>query len=177
MSVLTNFSLDANFWELNPVFLTLEICRNFRNTDFSDDNIESSKVMWAIAMLVDTSVSNPYRNLKEDDRKIVIQDNYLKVDSFDWVLYKEIIEFYQELNSSKLEKDLYMHECKLEERAKFIMETPYNTTNGPILDKLMANTQKIYELIDKIKDNIKKENSDGKMKGDRIESASEKGML
>jgi hypothetical protein len=41
----------------------------------------------------------------------------------------------------------------------------------------MANTQKIYELIDKIKDNIKKENSDGKMKGDRIESASEKGML
>lgn len=177
MSVLTNFSLDANFWELNPVFLTLEVCTNFRNTDFSDNNIESSKVMWAIALLVDTSTANIYRNLKEEDRKQIICDNYLKIDTFDWALYKEIIEFYQELNSSKLEKDLYMHECKLEERATFIMNTPYSATNGPILDKLMANTQNIYKLIESIKDNIKKENSDGKMKGDRIESASEKGML
>lgn len=177
MSVLSNFSVDANFWDLNQLMRVPKLFASFYKEDKSKNKIESSKIMWAIAMLVDNSENNSYRNLREDDRKILIAEDYLKVSDFKWDNYKELIALYQELNSSKLEKDLYLLESKLEERSKFIIDTKYTLEDGDKLDKIIANTQKIYDLIKTLRDNIEKGENEAATRGGRTESISERGLI
>lgn len=177
MSVLSNFSVDANFWDLNPLMRVPKLFAEFYNNDTSKKKEESSRIMWAIAMYIDTSDNNPYRNLRDTDRKIIIAEDYLKDAEFVWDNYSEIIKFYQELNSTKLQKDLFLLESKLEERSQFILDTKYTLEDGDKLDKIIANTQKIYDLIKTLKDNIEKGENESATRGGRTESASEQGRL
>lgn len=177
MSVLNNFNFDVNFWELYPQMRLPVAFSSLYEKDKSKGKTESSKIMWAIAMLVDNSEENKFRNLSEDDRKLLIKSDYIGDDSFDFDNYKEAVKQYSELHLSKLEAELRRQELKLEERAKFINDTLYDLETGDKLDKFLLNTTKLYEQIDLLKDKIRLEKDSGTIRGGRVESHTERGLI
>ena len=177
MSLLNSFDTDANIWELEPQLKIPKVFAELYKNDKSKGKAHSSKIMWAIALLVDGSEANKFRNLREEDRKLLITTDFIADDSFKFDDYKEHIAMYIELNSSKLEKELRQQELKLEERATFINDTPYDIENGDKLDKFLINTGKLYEQIKSLKDQIRAERDGGNTKGGMTESASEKGVI
>lgn len=177
MSLLTNFEVTANFWDLYPQLKIPKPFANLYKEDKSKSHSNSSKIMWAVAMLVDNSEFNKFSNYSEDERKFLISTDYLDNEHFDFDSYKEVIETYTALNMSKLEQELRMQELKLEERARFVNSTPYDLENGEKLDKFLLNTGKLYDLIKDLKERIKTEKDSGVTRGGREESATEKGMI
>jgi hypothetical protein len=177
MSLLNSFDTDANIWEVEPQLKIPKVFAELYKNDKSKGKAHSSKIMWAIALLVDNSEANKFRNLREDDRKSLISTDFLKDELFDFDEYQEAIDSYIELNMSKLEKELRQQELKLEERAKFINDTPYNIENGDKLDKFLINTGKLYDQIKELKDKIKSDTDGGNTKGGMVESASERGLI
>lgn len=177
MSVLNNFDLNSNFWEVNPQFKIPKIFREFYTKDKSKNKTESSKIMWAIALLVDNSDNNIFRNFTEEDKKMLIQEDFLNLSEFDWNKYKDLIEYYESMNLSKAEKSLRIYEMKLEERNQFIANTKYDLDNAKTLDSIISSTKSIFDLIYKLKDDIEREKQSGKTKGSFTESASESGVV
>jgi len=175
MGVLTNFDTTANFWALNPQMKIL--FKDFFDGDKSKNKEMSSKVMWAVALLVDTSDQNNLRNFLFDERKQLIAEDYLQDSKFDWAAYDGLIDKYTEVNTSKAEKSLLIYERKLEERDSFIKTTKYDLENASQLDKIISSTKSIFDLISKLREDISKENTVGETKGSMVESASEKGQL
>lgn len=179
MSVLTNFDTNANFWELNTQFKIPKVFNDFYTSDKSKNKAHSSKIMWAIALLVDNSEANIFRNISIEDKKIIIVEDFLneKIEDFNWDNYKSIIQKYEELSMSKLERSLYIYEQKLEERDIFIKNTTYDIENASSLDKIISSTKGIFDLISKLRDEIVKEKSTGETKGSMVESAGELGII
>lgn len=177
MSVLSNFDTNANFWELNAQLKIPKLFKEFYTKDKSKNKAYSSKIMWAIAQLVDNSEENRFRNLLIEDRKLLLKEDFLEDDSFEWEAYQEYIDLYTSLNMSKSERSLLIYETKLEERDSFIKTTQYTLDNASGLDKIISSTKSIFDLINKLRDEIKKEKDVGETKGAMEESASEKGLL
>jgi hypothetical protein len=179
MGVLNNFDLDTNFWQVNPQFKLPKVFREFYDKDKSKGKAESSKIMWAIALLIDNSSENKFRNLQYSDREVLIAEDYLNNPKFNWkdITIQSIISEYIKLNTSKNERSLFIYEQKLEERDKFIHDTKYDIDNATQLDKIISSTKSIFDLIAKLRDEINKEESSGETKGSLIESASEQGLL
>lgn len=177
MSVLSNFDTNANFWELNPQLKIPKLFKEFYTKDKSKNKAHSSKIMWAIAQLVDNSEDNKFRNLLIEDRKLLLKEDFLEDASFEWENYNEYIDLYATLNMSKAERSLLIYEAKLEERDTFIKDTSYDIDNASQLDKIISSTKGIFDLISKLKDDIAKEKSVGETKGSMEESASEKGLI
>lgn len=177
MSLLTNFELTANFWTLNPQLKIPKVFAELYKKDKSKDHSNSSQIMWAVAMLVDTSEDNKFRHLNEEDKKSLIKTDYLSNELFDFTVYQEVIVQYTKLHMSKLEQELIKQENKLDERAMFIDETSYDLDTADKLDKLLLNTGKLYDQIKDLKDKIRAEQDSGTIRGGRIESATEKGLI
>jgi len=177
MSLLTNFDTNANFWVLNPMMKVPKVFADFYKKDKSKDHINSSKIMWAVAMLVDSSEHNKIAHLSEEDRKYLIKVDFLNDEKFNFDEYSDLIQQYIKLHMSKLEQELMMQELKLEERAKFINETEYNLDNGEKLDKFLLNTSKLYEQIKTLKDQIRAEKDGGTTRGGMVKSATEAGLV
>ena len=177
MSLLTNFELTANFWVLNPMMKVPKVFADFYKKDKSKDHSNSSQIMWAVAMLVDSSEDNKFRHLNEEDKKLLIKTDYLNDESFDFDVYQEIIDQYIKLHMSKLEQELMKQESKLDERATFIDETPYDLDTADKLDKLLLNTGKLYDQIKDLKEKISLEKDGGTIRGGRVESATEKHLI
>jgi len=78
---------------------------------------------------------------------------------------------------SKLEQELMKQESKLNERASFIDETPYDLETADKLDKLLLNTGKLYDQIKDLKDKIRLEKDSGTTRGGMIKSATESGLI
>jgi hypothetical protein len=130
--------------------------------------------MWCIVCIWDDE--SLFYNLPEfgDEGKIVLvfdeimgddsyyEDNIDKVD-----LYKEA---YLKYTSSPVKRQLAALEDKLEERTKFLMETPYTLPEpdergrmiggtADTLDKMLANSKKLSEQVQAYKKDIEKEAS------------------
>lgn len=175
MAVLDNFDINANFWKVNPqAKIAFD---NIYKNDKSKDKVESSTVMWAIALYVDNSKSNMYRNLSIEDRKDLITEEYLKNPKFDWKLYKEEIDLYKKLNLTKNQRNLLEIEDKLDQRGKVLNDEEYTIDNALDLDKIIINTKSVFEVHRLLKDAVDKEEADSTTRGGRVESASEKGLI
>lgn len=177
MSLLNSFDVDVNIWEAEPQLKIPKAFAKIYASDKSKDKAHSSKIMWAIALLVDNSEANKFRNLYEEDRKAIIISDFIKDSNFSFDDYKEAIDTYIELNMSKLERELRQQELKLEERSKFINDTKYDIDTGDKLDKFLINTGKLYDQIKELKDKIKSDTNGGNTKAGMIESASERGLI
>ena len=177
MSLLTNFELTANFWTLNPQFKIPKVFAELYKKDKSKDHSNSSQIMWAIAMLIDSSEDNKFRHLNEEDKKSLIKTDYLNNELFDFDMYKEIIAEYTRLHMSKLEQELMKQESKLDERARFINDTSYDLETADKLDKLLLNTGKLYDQIKDLKDKIRVEKDSGTTRGGMVKSATESHLI
>jgi len=177
MSLLVSFDVDANIWEIEPQLKIPAVFAELYKNDKSKNKAHSSKIMWAIALLVDNSDFNKFRNLPIKEKKEFISEDYLQNPDFNWEMYTPLIEEFKELTLSKLEKSLFIYEEKLDERTEFVKNTKYSLDNAAVLDKIISSTKPLFDLIGKLRDDILKEKSSGETKGDMEESASERGIV
>lgn len=193
-SIIRNFNTDDNFWETNPAFKSIGVFRDFYDEDTSKGKATSSQLMWAVAFLLDPHHDNPWKNLSEDDKKMLIRDDFLKKDVFDWKAIDHIVKEYYNRVLTMAEKDFYELMEKMHERKEFIKNTPYsldayelNEETGKKklvkgtaaqLDKMVVDTIKLYEQLELVKQKIEKQQQiDGETKAGMQESATEKGLL
>jgi hypothetical protein len=129
--------------------------------------------MWAL-LLVFHPISKFY-SLDVDSRKLLVERDFLKKE-LDWKKYETTIALIQEHLITKTERLLDGWESKLEERDTFMHSLPYNADNFELLDKMLANTAKMWDsyLATKKKAAVEQETS---IHGDTELSLSEKGLI
>lgn len=193
-SITKNWNVDLNYWELHPVMKTIPEFRNLFKEDKSKGKNSSSKLLWAIAMLIDPNEENPWRNVSLEDKKVLIAEDYLGDKKFKWddEDIQELINVYISKCLTLMEKELIRYEEKLQQRGDFIAKTDYSLDyyeendkgkfvmkkgTADQLDRMVLNSKKLFEQILEIKDLISQQNAEGKIKGGASESASEKGLL
>jgi hypothetical protein len=193
-SLTRNFNTGDNFWETNPIFLTVSTFEEFYKEDKTKGKNKSSQIMWAIAFLIDPHEHNVWRNLSESDKKLLIIDDYLKSKTFKWSDYQHLIDEYFKRALTSPERDYYELIDKMEERKNFIKNTPYTLDayetdeetgrsrlikgNAKDLDKMVVDTVKLYEQLEVVREKLEKsKQGDGETKGGMQESATEKGLL
>lgn len=193
-SIVRNFNTNDNFWETNPSFTTVKIFNDFFTADKTKNKSKSSQIMWAIAFLLDPHHDNIWRNLSDEDKRLLISEDYLKDKSFNWNDYQYLIDEYYNRCLTIPEKDYLELIDKMTERKNFIKNTPYTLDsyeldditgrtklikgNAKDLDKMVVDTVKLYEQLEIVKDKLEKsKHADGETKGGMQESATEKGLL
>jgi hypothetical protein len=172
--LLDNFSLQNNFWKFNPQFLSIREFRELYNEDKKDKKA-SSNLMWGIALL--EHPGSILKELSEIDRLELVATDYLHLPEFDWGSVSKLRGIFSSLVTSKQLKSLIMWERKLEERDQFISETPYNMNTADSLDKIMANTERLYKHFKSIKADLMKDGSESVEKGGSLPSLSDTGEI
>lgn len=137
------------------------------------DNKVPSKVMWALALL--THEESPYYSLDLSNKQALIKGDYLEDNSFDFSRYDNVIGKMERIYLSKPKRYLRQWEEKLEERNEFIASKSYNENTYEMLDKLLAQTDKLWSQYLKIRKAV--ESEDSTTLGDIEESLSEKGLI
>jgi len=177
--LLNNFSIHDNFWECNP---NISLIKEFKEVHEKDRQKGKRQgqgmLMWAIALLVDKHPDNPYRNLSEEDRRILIKEDYLKDPSFSWSEVEGLVQVYKTFCLSPTERALIQIEQKLDERNKLISSAKYTIENAEDIDKLILKTKQLNDFYKDMKAELEQEQvNEGITKGGRVESASEKGLI
>jgi hypothetical protein len=171
MNILNNFSIDADFWEVNPqlkvAFSGIAKKRN------------SSKIMWAMALVFHPD--SKFSNTSLEYRIKTVQEDYLKKVVVDWDDYKEEIEKFQHLTMTKAQRTLYNWEMELEKRAAFLSAIDYDISTDFTLiefkEKLLASTEKLWKQLRTCMKDVQDETAKSQTKGGAVKSASEEGTI
>ena len=174
-SIINSFNLKANFWSNNPQLIT--IFNDIYEKDTSKDKDRTSKVMWAIALLVDPNDNNSYRNMLYEDKLKILSENYIKEKNFNWVVYDDVIERYKKYVLTKTEYTILVMERKLEERLQLLNDTTLTLQNAELLDKLQINISKLKAEIKNLHKLLKDDDSNVKIKGDKKVGLLDSGLL
>jgi hypothetical protein len=173
MSLLQNFDINRNFWIQYPAYKIPRIYKGIYDKDKSKAKQDTSRIMWSIVLLYDTSSNNSISKYPESEKKIIIEADYFE-GKLNWDKYKYVMKFFKDSQLSPDERELIELNNKLDERWKFLKDTKYSIDNAKDLDTIMANTEKLYTLRDKLTEAIRKEKEKGgTTKGGLEESISE----
>ena len=178
--MITNFDVEVNFWEEHPDFKAAGPTKELYSKDRSKSKSKSSKLMWTVAMIWD--MTSKYYNLPEDGEES-------KIDLLFEDVYGDKQYYY---DNQKLVFDLKMHylkmqdtiamralrdiEASLEERGRFLKGLDYDIgvcnergswvgNTATIKDKMLADTKKIYDLLESARKVVKEEMADVESKG------------
>lgn len=177
-NLVSNFSIKDNFWDCNPNMKIVNGFKQLYDEDGSKKKTNSSRIVWAIALLLDKNKDNPYRNLSEVDKRVVIIEDFLEDKSFDFTTYSDLILTYENLCLDTIERMILQMERKLEERDIFINSLKYGMDNATSIDSLILNTKKLKDLYYDMKTELTKLDSvEGITRGGKKESAGEKGLV
>jgi len=191
MSLLTNFDTDINFWDTNPQLKVIDPFKELHDGDKSRNRGYSSRLMWTIALVWDRS--SKYYNLPENgiDGKInlVFTDHFGDASYYDKNTDKVNIlkNFYLRLSETVALRELRTIEEKLIERGEFLKNTKYDigkeTERGyvlgtvDILDKMFANTKKLWDLYEQALKQVLQEQDAGRTAGGGEMSATDRGTI
>ena len=177
----------TNFWEAHPNFLSVGTFNTFYEKDKGKKKDYSSRVMWAVALLVDLHPENTWKNKPEGEKKPVLAEDIIGDKGFDWDKVQYLIDEYVDRCTSVPKKELRNFLNKIHDRQKFIDKTPFTldsiedgrTIKGTAdqLDKMMERTSKIWAVYDELIQKFKEAEEDGQGRGGRVESASEAGLI
>jgi hypothetical protein len=168
---------DNNFWELNSDLIILDEFSKLYYKDKSKDKQDSSKILWAIfyAYNPESKFFN-YPN-KQD----VISQSFIKDSKFKWEDYKDLIEAYKNVVLTDAERALInwneimtMRDQSIKDLYKKAIEES-DTDELVKIDKMLANTPKMFEDYKKIKKDYEEEKVT--KKGKTIASLSDSGEL
>lgn len=171
-------NLESNFWEENHGINIHMIFNKFYEGDESENKGSSSKIMWAIYLLV-----NPDSILYNDPKKDKsIIENFLKDPDFDWDDYEDLIYAYKDIVLTAAEKALQnwnelmtMRDKSLKKMYISCMDAgengEVNATELKNLDSILANTPKMFADYSKIKKEYEEEKT--QKKGKSIKSLSD----
>lgn len=176
MRLLSNYNSLKDFWLENPQLMIHPTIREFYSSDNSKKKIDSSRLMYGISFLCDLSEDNKYSNYTMSDRKYLIAEEIFGNKEFDWEddRIKELIEVIDDLCSTPLQRSLKNWKNKLEERDAFLAETPYTLENAEKLDKILAQTDKLFSQYERIVKNLSKEEKQPEGRGKQELSLSDR---
>ncbi len=184
MKILENFETDMNFWSLHPQLKIPEAFAEIYKLDKGKD--KSSKIMWAIALVLDTD--SKFFNLDTEDKRALIAKDFLKDEKFKWDKYQEAMDLYETLCLSAAKKALVFWTQKIIERRDFMKNTPYemgtpNPKGGWIgntvdtVDKMMGSTKKLFDDYNRVLKDLEEEDSKATAKGGKELSLSDLGEV
>jgi len=168
---------DNNFWELNSDLVILDEFAKLYHKDSSKNKQDSSKILWAIFYCYNPeSKFFNYPNKQE-----VISNSFIKDPKFKWENYKNLIDAYKNLVLTDAERALInwneimtMRDQSIKDLYKKAIESS-DTDELVKIDKMLANTPKMFEDYKKIKKDYEEEKVT--KKGKTISSLSDSGEL
>lgn len=191
--VITNLELvGENIWELHPSLAVAGPFKDLYKSDKSPNKAYSSKLLWTIALIWDRD--SKYYNLPEvgEDSKIDLLFEDIYGDVSYYKKNREKVEtlkaFYLKLQETTARRSLREIEEKLEQRSRFLRDTDYDMgipnekgqwigNTATMLDKMLADTKKIYDLYEQALQTVSNELDEGEAKGGAQESLSDKGEI
>jgi len=196
MSLIKSFDTDENFWVANPQFKNIQPFKGLHNSDKSRNKATSSKTMWYVAQVVDTSKDNIFRNVPYDERISLLSIDFMNdADFYDKNedLLEKLIKTYHLLHTTPALKAMEEWDEKMVQRAKFIKTTAYTMDkyemdpakgtmvkipgNAKVLDDMMKNTAAIYNMYHQIMKSLAEEDEDQQVKGGQTLSLSDQGDI
>ena len=186
------FNPEVNFWKAFPHLKTLAAFKALYKSDSNRAKKKSSMAMWFVAFCYD-----PASPLADEDtegeygsKRIVGRDYAGDAEYFNKneVLLEPVIEYFQLLTETPAIRSMKLWQKKMRERDAFIMATPYSMgrpdENGKLvgdtaadLDKMLANTAKLYDQLAKVQASLEEEKSNKRSAGGAKASASESGKI
>lgn len=183
---LENYNETNNFWEFNPQYKV--IFKDLYNKDKSKNKEKSSTLMWGLLLCIHPK--SDFYNLP--DKEELIARDILKEPKFDWNKQSDLIKKLQDVSLSQAEKSLVVWDETLKKRDKFIhsqeftldqyIEDPDSGRQRLLkgtadqLDKMLANTVKLYDEYTKILKQLTEEEQK-KGKGNKPLSLSDSGDI
>lgn len=168
---------DNNFWDINSELLVIGIFNKYHKEDKSKNKEESSRIMWAVHFALHPeskfyNLPNKYELLAKD---------FLKKPDFDWSKINDIMITFKESVLSDAERALTnwgeimsMRDTSIKDLYKKAIEHA-DTDELVKIDKMLANTPKLFEDYKKIKKDYEEEKIH--KKGKKINSLSDDNEL
>lgn len=174
MKIVESWDTEANFWEVNPQFKVPEAFSKLYKEDKSKGKVESSKIMWALALYCD--YDSKYRQIPDLERKNLITVDLLRTNSFDWNVYSDQIKAWDLFKSAAM-RQMTEWERFMNEKSDFMKTLKYNGETAEQIEKLLLSNSKLYDEYQKINERLAQEGEAGTVFGGGIESASERGDI
>lgn len=169
--------LESNYWEINSEFKIIESFKKLYTEDTSKNKTVSSKIMWGVHLT--THPESKFYNLP--DKFEVIAKDWLGDAEFNWEKIQDIIDTFKESVLSDAERALVNWNETMRLRDSTIKEM-YQTALGNKavkelveLDKMLANTPKMFADYTKVKKEFEEDKL--KKKGKTIKSLSDTGEI
>ena len=191
--VIDNLELvEENIWDLYPSLKSVGLFKEAYKLDRSANKTRSSKLLWTIALIWDRD--SKYYNLPEvgEDSKVdlLFEDiygdkNYYKKNK---AKVEKLKRFYLKLQETTARRSLREIEEKLEQRSAFLRDTDYDIgvanergqwigNTASMLDKMLADTKKIYDLYEQARKLVSDEVEKGEAMGGGQESLTDTGEI
>ena len=196
MSLLKNFNTDENFWVVNEQFKNIQPFKSLHNSDKSRNKGKSSKTMWFVAQVADSSPKNIFRNLLSEERVALLSSDFMEDANFydnNRDNLDQLIATYKKFHTTPALQALEEWNEKMIERARFIKNTEYTMdtydmderTGKPVLvkgtakdlDMMMKNTKAIYDQYHQILKSLSEESEESQVKGGQTLSLSDLGEI
>lgn len=173
-NVTENYSPTNNFWKENPQFAAVDPFAKLHRTDKSSNKVNSSAIMWGVALMYDPKSDFYYLDGKEDKvAKAIKRDCRIDVD---WSRHQDVIDAFKETRLDQAHKSLIAWEIRMKERDEFLKEQKWSfdsySEDGRLvkgtadqLDKMHSQTAKHfkeYEVVVKDLQELEAKNNSGK---------------
>ncbi len=178
--LVTSFTPDANFWELNPLFTVAGPSKRLYDEDTSKGRIVSSKMMWFVAFCYDLAPENIFSRLPEVEKHELIGKDYMNNERFyedNKELLDPLIEHYCHLEHTAATRHLYVWNIKMDEKTKYMKETAYAPETWKMLEDMMKSNKEIFASYKQILQELNKEQAGGSAKGGKTPSLSDTGAI
>jgi hypothetical protein len=185
-----SFETGDNFWMVHPELKAAGALADLHRKDKTRGKDQSSRIAWCIKLIWDRK--SIYYGLPEtgSDNKIDLVFTDFYGDKAYYKKNKEKIltlrDFYIKLFDTPAIRSLRNLEEKLHERDTFLKDTEYTLGErgdrgylygtADTLDKMMANTKKLYEQYEESRKAVEQEEAQS-TKGDVTQSLSDEGKL
>lgn len=169
----------SNFWEANPQFT---IVRPFDELYKSEGIEDTSKTAWCIMLYCETSDKSIFSQFPEEKRKEELTYFYNDM-KWEHPIVKKCLEQYPFIAMSAAARSLKEEEDVLMRRAIFLREEydsaikDRNIILAEKLEKMLKNNPALYENLEKAMEKFAVEKAKATLRGGRVESYTEQGLL
>lgn len=189
--ILDAFDTKQNFWDNNPQLQLVGDFKKLYTSDKSRNKTASSKLMWTVALIWDrTSKFYDQPEGGVDGKIPLLFGDYLGDEHYytkNKAKVDGLRDLYRKLQETIAERTLRGIEEKLQERDTFLKGTEYTMgvegDRGFIcgtvdtLDKMMANTKKLYDMWEDARKVVTQEAEKGHTVGGGQESLGDSGEI
>jgi hypothetical protein len=178
MNPFVDYKPDLSYWDIDPQLKVIAPFKSLYSNDKSKKKVNSSQMMWAVAFF--THPQSRLDKFSTVEKWEVIEEDIITFKEYNRKELTVPIKMYKKMFLTQAQRSLFNWREKLEERDAYLISIPYKElelTEAEKLDKLLAGTPKLYQQYEAILDSIQEEESKGRTKGGRAESASEKGEM